>query len=90
MRASSRSGPLAVPLVGWHGISVKRRSAGRHGVLGCSSPMPAPLERRLVVSAQIGVESMWGMFQLSTTTVMRRNLAVSPAISHSATYVPKL
>ena len=39
----------------------------------------------------IGVESMWGMFQLSTTTVMRRNFGgAPPSNTHSASYVPKL
>ena len=58
--------------------------------------MPVRPNRRVFIMGRglrgyIGVESMWGMFQLSTTTVMRRNFGgAPPSNTHSASYVPKL
>ena len=71
-----------------------------HGPEAFRGPAAASMDvpRRLLPAREmrdlpgyIGVESMWGMFQLSTTTVIRRNFGgTSPSNTHSASYVPKL
>ena len=58
-----------------------------------SEPLAASRNSREMfdLPGYIGVESMWGMFQLSTMTVIRRNFGgASPSDTHSASYVPKL